>query len=344
MKAVITDGKGQVKLTEIGEPSPGPYQCLCRIDACATCTGTDKKLVAGKMLWADTYPAILGHESVGTVIACGDRVRNIKSGDRFLRPAAAYPWTMLGPYASWMGGFAELGLVTDVQALKEDQPDAAVSSYCAYQQMIPHHVRIEPAEAAMLSMLKEIASSIRDLGITFGAKVVVLGAGAVGMSMCYFAKLLGARMVIAIARQDSALEACRNAGADFTVNNKTANMVEEVMAYTEHRGVDFVLDAAGDRNLLIEAGALLCQYGSLCSYAVVEGEPLTIDRIKGPEKWKYIQGGPDEVSAHQFLLDLVRIHAVPFKNFYSHVLPFDDFEEGFRLLQEKRATKIIFTM
>jgi len=122
MKAVITDGKGHVKLMEVADPQPDAYQCLCRIDACATCTGTDKKLVNGRMPWADRYPAILGHESFGTVVQCGSKVRNIKPGDRFLRPFAAYPGTLLDGYASWMGGFAEYGLITDVEALREAPP------------------------------------------------------------------------------------------------------------------------------------------------------------------------------------------------------------------------------
>ena len=126
MRAAITDGKGNVKLMDIPEPKPDSYQCLCKIEACATCTGTDKKLVNGQMPWANKYPAILGHESFGIVIHCGDKVRNIKIGDRFLRPAAAYPGTLLGNYASWMGGFAEYGLVTDNKALTADTPDVVM--------------------------------------------------------------------------------------------------------------------------------------------------------------------------------------------------------------------------
>ena len=45
MKATITDGKGKVKQAEILNPQPNYYQCLCKIEACSTCTGTDKKFV-----------------------------------------------------------------------------------------------------------------------------------------------------------------------------------------------------------------------------------------------------------------------------------------------------------
>lgn len=344
MKAVITDGKGTVKLSEIPEPKPDPYQCLCRIDACATCTGTDKKLVNGQMPWAKKYPAILGHESFGTVIQLGDKVRHVKVGERFLRPAAAYPGTLLDNYASWMGGFAEYGIITDNKAMLEDNPNAVIDSYSVYQQIIPAEIKIDASDATLLVTLKEIASSIRDIGIKSGSKVAILGTGAVSISMCYFAKLHGAYPVIAIGRRDQPLESCRNAGADFIINMQNEKITEKVMEYTAQTGIDFLLDAVGDNNLIMEAGTMLAKYGSICSYAGGTGEPLSVDKIKNTGKWKYIKSGPDETSAHQYLLDLVRIEAIPFKKFYSHKIAFDDFEEGFKLLLEKQASKIVFTM
>lgn len=345
MKAVITDGKGNVKLTEIPEPQPDRYQCLCKIEACATCTGTDQKIVNSQLKSSRKYPAILGHESFGTVIKCGDAVRHIRPGDRFLRPYAAYPGTVLGGYDVMMGGFAEYGLVTDTRAALEDDPAVKINGYCKHQQQIPPGVEIEAADATMLITLKEIASYVRDLGVTFGSKVVVLGTGSVSMAICFFAKLLGAYPVIVIGRRDAPIKDCKKTGADFGFNIQTTNMVEQVKTCTNQAGVDFVLDAAGDNSLFMEAARLLAKYGAIATYAVRTGsEPLELGKIKGPGKWKFIQGGPDETSAHQYLLDLVRIQAVPLKNFYSHVMPLDDFERGFKMMVEKKAFKIVFVM
>jgi len=66
------------------------------------------------------------------------------------------------------------------------------------------------------------------------------------------------------------------------------------------------------------------------------------DRFLRPEM--KLKDLTDEASTHQYLLDLVRTQTIPLKNFYSHVIPFDHFEEGFKLLIEKRASKIVFTM
>ena len=244
-----------------------------------------------------------------------------------------------------MGGFAEYGLVTDTQALLEDDPTATPNSYCQYQQRIPAGLRISPADATMLVTLKEIASTVRDVGVEFGAKVAVLGTGAVGMAMCYFAKLRGAYPVIAVGRRDQPLADCVRTGADFGVNCQKEDMVAKVMELTGGTGVDFVLDAAGDTTLVMESGKLLARNGAIATYATSSGGgTLALDKIQGPARWRFLQSGPDETSAHQYLLDLARVGAVPFKNFYSHSIPLGDFEAGFKLLVEKKAFKIAFVM
>jgi len=47
---------------------------------------------------------------------------------------------------------------------------------------------------------------------------------------------------------------------------------------------------------------------------------------------------------HQFMLDLTRLGCLPFGRFYSHVMPLNDFEKGFKMLVDKTAFKIVFAM
>ena len=123
MKGAVTDGKGNIWIQDVPKPVIGDYECLCKIDCCATCTGTDMMSINGTISWAqqDRYPALIGHESVGVVIETGKKVRNIKAGDRFLRPAAWYPGEYKEGLFSMMGGYAQYGIVTDTEALLQDQ-------------------------------------------------------------------------------------------------------------------------------------------------------------------------------------------------------------------------------
>ena len=125
MKAAITNGEGKVWIEDIPAPVPNDYQCLCRNLVCASCTGTDKKHIHNKLPWAQKYPGILGHESVGVVVETGAKVKNYQVGDMVIRPTPAYPGTTYHGFTSLWGGFSELGLVTDAAAVAADGADVS---------------------------------------------------------------------------------------------------------------------------------------------------------------------------------------------------------------------------
>jgi len=344
VKAAIADGRGNVEVKEVPDPVPGPYQCLCKTLACATCTGTDQKIVDGKLFPGMKYPGILGHESYGKVISCGSKVRNIHEGEMFLRPIAAYHGELLGGYHSCWGGFSEYGLVTDVKALLEDDKNAAAPFYCKYQQQVPAELQLTPAQATMLVTQKELAGYIKNVEVRDGSSILVLGAGSVAMSMCFFAKLKGAFPVIVVGRRDDALADCMKAGADSVINNAKEDLVEQVRKITDGKGVSFVLDAAGDAGMLAKSASCLASSGKISIYATRGGGSLELNNFQGPSSWKFEFNGPDEAGSHQYLLDLVRLKAVNLDLFYSHRIPLSEFKEGFALLRSKKAYKIVFEM
>jgi len=344
MKAAVVPGDGTVVIKEVPVPEPGPYQCLVKILACATCTGTDHKIAHRALPWPMDYPAILGHEAFGRVVQLGKKVRYLKEGDLFLRPTSVYPGGKLGQYYSGWGGFAEYGLVTDVQAAREDDPGAEIPGLTVYQQKVPESLGLDPADATMLITLKETASFLKVIGVGWKSSVAVLGSGPVAMGFCWFAKVFGAWPVIAIGRREAAAGLVKKAGADFYINNSREDMAGRVKELTENRGVDFVVDAAGDLNLLKESACLLAVNGKLAPYATSPSYQYVLDRAKGPGRWSLLFSGPDEPSAHQYLLDAVRLGLVNLKDFYSHRMPLSKIAEGFKMLEQKQAFKIVFEM
>ena len=341
MKAAITDGQGHVKLMDIPMPELGDHQCLCRILACATCSGTDQKIIKDGLPWEMNYPAVLGHESVGRVVQLGVNARNIKEGDLFLRPTAVYQEERLGEYYSGWGGFAEYGLVTDTQALLEDHPDAQVHGYCQYQQKIPASSLLSAADSTMLVMLKETASIIANMHVTIGTQMAILGSGSVALGMCRFAKVMGAEPVIVVGRREEPLTYARKIGADFTINVKTEEMVERVREITQGKGADFVLDTSGDVGLVKRSVACLAPEGKIIPYAMYHTREAVKESV---QESRLMVMGPREVSAHEYLLDAVRLGLVDPADFYSHRLPFTEVEEAFALLKNKTAFKVVLEM
>ena len=80
MRAVVFDGIGSVRVTDVPDPElEGPGDAIVRVTRTAIC-GSDLHLLHGKAPMDPGEP--LGHEAVGVVEAVGDEVRGVRAGDR----------------------------------------------------------------------------------------------------------------------------------------------------------------------------------------------------------------------------------------------------------------------
>lgn len=341
MKAAITDGKGKVWIGDVPRPVPGDYECLCQTKACATCTGTDSKHIHDKLPWAQVYPGLLGHESVGVVIEVGKKVRNFREGDIVLRPAAAFPGTQLGGYTSMWGGFAEYGLAGDAAAMRADDPAAKPNGYTKFQQVIPRDAGISFVDATMLITLKECASYIASSGVGFRSRVLVLGAGSVGISMIRFAKIYGAH-VIAVARRDEQLAYAKDViGANEVINVSRQDLVKTVDEMTGGQGVDRIIDTTGSADFLKSALPTLAVGGKVGAYATYSRGKARAEIVDPALE---AGGATGEDIAHPYLLDAVKLGLVKLSDFYSHVMPLAEISHAFEMIERKEAFKVVATM
>ncbi|MCK5804019.1 MAG: zinc-binding dehydrogenase [Lentisphaeria bacterium] len=342
MKAAVTDGKGGLWIEDLPIPEPSDYQVLCKVHACASCTGTDLKHMKNALPWEQTYPGLLGHEGIGTVVKVGGKVRNIKEGEMFLRPALAYPGEKYEGYLSMWSGFAEYGLVTDVKALMEDDPEAKPSAFTRFQLRVPVEANIPPAEATMMITLKETASYAATSGVGFLKKVMVLGAGSVGIAMIHFAKVLGGTPVIAVARRDEQLAYAKDViGADFVINAAKEDVIARAAELTGGEGVDVLLDTTGSSDFLASCMPVLAPEGKAGAYATYE-RGTDMGGVIPPER--NAGGRTGEDIAHQYMLDAVRLGLVDLSNYYSHKVTLDELPQAFEMLKRKEAFKIVAMM
>jgi len=313
-----------------------------KIEACATCNSTDRKIIDGKLQFVTAYPAILGHESVGTVVETGAKVRSFETGKRYFRPTAIYVGDTMGDMSSGWGCFAEYGLMTDNPAMIEDGADpATLNGFANLHQAVPDGV--PPEDATMMITLKEVLDNIQQFGVTAGRPFVVLGTGGVGVCFILFAKLLGATPVVAIGRRDGPLERARTLGADVTINNTKEDVKEGVLEATGG-GADAVIDAVGSMEFLSGAPALLRSGGRIGVYGIDQSTEVTFDFLSGPRRWSFLRVSQDETRAHDQLCGYVEMGAVRLPDFYDLVVPLEDLKKGFDALASKRAFKVVAKM
>ncbi len=336
MKAVKVEEPGtEVLWAEIPRPEPGEYDALVRLDACGICNSTDHKLARSTFV-PGSFPIVLGHESVGTVVETGKRVRNYRPGDRVFRQVLPDDVNSGGARSVW-GGFAEFGLVTD-QWAKQDIPYGPEHLPAPQQKLISD---VEPALAAtMITLTETLDCAANNCGVGPGKSIAVVGTGPVGQAFALFARLLAADSVHVFGRSDRALERFLNVSRcdSFSIGEDTS---VEAQTVTRRVGFDIVIEGVGSSDALRRAVDLAGGDGSVFVYGVCgTDDPYDQSMLDRPN---VKQVGATEGRVQKLLVDYVQSGQIDLRDWVSHVLPLASCQEGFDLVRQKQAVKVVLT-
>jgi len=311
MKALVVDSPGKVEVRDVPKPEIQPFEALVKIDACGLCGTTDRHIVEGRQAHhpASWYPAILGHESVGTVIQIGPLVTKFKVGDRVTRPVALWPGTQQdGLYSAW-GGFAEYGIVRDSVAagMAEDYTSLR-------QHVVPAELSLE--EAVLALSLSEVASWMEKLGNLKDKTVVIGGTGFAACTMCQCAKAAGARHIIVFGRSAGKFPtALRNGATDTVIMNDEMESIVIKMTGTK---ADWFLEASGHQSVFEAGLRLLKPGGSAAIYGAPEGFSyrLPLGIVGGDFSVRYVT--PNDDSFFQETCQRIRAGSLSVTHLHTH--------------------------
>lgn len=295
MKAAVVEKPGQIVVRDVPEPSFGDYEARCELLYGSVCAGTDTHLYhhhAPFCYWVN-LPFILGHESVGKVTAVGSKVRNLKVGDLVTRVGSP---GVEGVTSGW-GGFAEVGVASDWQAMKDD--GVAGWQDKTVQQVLPADV--DPAAATLFITWRETLSYVQRMGISKGVTLLVIGSGGNGLAFAAHAKNLGAT-TIAMVGSANREEDARRAGVTEFFDYKNDDCWSKVEAVLPD-GFDFVIDSVGRAEMTAAGQARLKAGGTIGIYGLDEAGKITLSPGK---TFTFYNGGYDEAEAHKGVLEFYR--------------------------------------
>ena len=261
MRAVLVTNPGDLVVADIARPTPGPYQALVKTEVAALCNSTDSKLIDGHFPGLDRYPLVLGHENAGIVCEVGPKVRSFKPGDRVI---GAMVFNFEEPeLASGWGGFCEYTLVHDHDAMVADGvADAEHGWFESFEIQRRVDADIPPEEAALLCTWREVYGGIGDFNLTPKDKVLIFGAGPVGLSFVRFCKLLGMRWVGLVDPLQHKRERARAMGADAVFAPDEFKAEAAKLAGS----LDAVIDAVGNEEIINGALPLIRLGGTIGVY------------------------------------------------------------------------------
>ena len=341
MKAIAVIEKGVVKVVDdVPIPEFGDYGALCRVYACGFCNGTDLQIIhdkTGPQQAFMGFPTILGHEGAGEVIEVGKKVRYIQPGDRFIHPNL-HAQAGNG-YTKTYGGMAQFGLVCDQKAMVEDGVcgEEEVPFY-KKQGAFPKNISFE--DAAMLLSLSECLSAAVNFGVQKGDSVLLYGAGPMGAALALFMKLRGAARVTVIDGVPGRLErVLRVARADRAIDFIRQDVNKELSG----ESFDMVIDAVGMSDILLKASHLLRPGGKVCALGVLKKDDCMLDvsRFKSNTCLHVLNFPCGEYDLLSETIRYVESGDVNPKDFYSHVVPFEEIDRALELVMTREAFKVV---
>ncbi|MBB6417726.1 NAD(P)-dependent alcohol dehydrogenase [Streptomyces sp. AK010] len=355
--AVVESGGAPFTLCDVVLDAPGPHEALVRMVATGLCH-TDLGVASGGLPFP--LPGVLGHEGAGVVEAVGPAVTGVAPGDHVLlsftscgdcrncrggHPAYCATWLPLnllgggradGSHTISRGGealgghffgqssFAELALADERSLVKVD-PDVPLES------IAPLGCGVQTGVGAVWNVLKP------DTGST----VVVLGAGAVGLSAVMAAALTPATRIVAVDRVTGRLCLATELGATHTVDTSREDLAEALTGITGGQGADGVVETTGHVGVLRRGVDALAARGTL----VVVGAPpfgtevaLDVNGLLGGKRIVGLTLGDSETRTMiPALVHLVKDGRLPLHRLIG-TYPFEDID---RAVQDMRSGKTI---
>lgn len=332
MKAAVLTKPKHFEIREVPKPEIGPDDALIKVERCCIC-GTDIHIFNGHYA-ADELPLVPGHEFAGTIAALGKNVTHLTVGTK------AVVDINIGCGRCYYCRQNEILNCPDVQQVGISR-DGAYAEYVA----VPARLVIcAPKDASFerLALTEPVACvvrSARKADIRFGKSVVILGAGPIGNLHIQMMRLVGAAPIIVAETIPERAKLAQQAGADAVVTDP-AKMKETVLAMTDNRGADFVVESVGRSDLYDKAFELIRPGGHVVAFGITSPEEsVPLDLLKTVLRENSVKGsvagmGEDMHDAMTLLLH----NRFETGAFTGTVFPLDDVQQAFDTLGDRPAS------
>ncbi|PFH59216.1 hypothetical protein XA68_12647 [Ophiocordyceps unilateralis] len=287
-------------------------------------------------------PMVLGHESVGTILATGSAVTSLRIGDR----VALEPGHPCRRCADCRAG--NYNLCDDMKFAATPPYHGTLtgvfSAPADFCYRLPESVSLQ--EGALVEPLAVSVHAVRQADIKPGQSVAIFGAGPVGLLCAAIVKeAYGASVTVCVDVRSARLDLARDIGATHVYLARDVSPQENAASIQQlvhlPRGVDVVIDASGAQ-ASIQTGICLLRPGGCyvqlgmgqddCTFPIMA---LCLKEVTARGSFRY---GPGD---YDLAIQLIGSGKVPVKKLISRIVPFDQAQEAFELAAKGDLIKIL---
>ena len=337
MRGVVMHAPGDVRVEERENPTIiEPTDAIIRVTAACIC---------GSDLWPyrgaedPEWPIPMGHEYVGVVEEIGSDVKNLTVGDFVVGSFFASDNTCEICRAGYQSRCVHAQGLDGTQAEYARIPFADGTLVA---------VGGQPTERQVLGLLA--ASDVLGTGwfaavaaeAAPGKTVAVVGDGAVGLLGILAAKQLGAERIIAFSRHADRQALARKFGATDIVEERGDAGVAKVKELTDGLGAHSVIEAVGTQEAMMQA-IRATRAGGHVGYVGVSHD-VAIPGLELFFSGVHLHGGPAPVRRFlPELIELIMTDQIDPGEVFDLTLPVEQAAEGYKAMDERRATKVLLT-
>ncbi|MDP2790551.1 MAG: alcohol dehydrogenase catalytic domain-containing protein [Rectinemataceae bacterium] len=304
-------------------PQPGEGEILLRVRACGIC-GTDLKITAGHLKHIVHLPHVPGHEIAGDIAALGPGVDTLFVGQR----GAVYFYLPCGDCEPCRAGrenicvnvrrlgFEEWGGFAEYVALP-------ARNFCPARSDTPYETLAVIPDALLTSY-----HAVMTAGATqAGQRVLIIGAGGLGLHAVQFARLAGASVAVCDPRP-----AARALAGKLGAELQLPSLDEGDSRHRDARGYDLIIEGSGSPEVFPKALNCLARGGRLVIMGYHTVTPYSLDSMAMHyNEWSVCGSRVGTRAELTIVMDLVESGKV--RSIIDRVLPLSDVNEGLELLR-----------
>lgn len=329
-RTAVYHGPGDIRIERVPLSAPGPGEILARIRACGLCSSET-------MSWymQRKAPVPLGHEPVGEVVVAGADVSR-RPGERVFihhhAPCHACRACRRGDFVhcqTWRrtrlvpGGLAEYALVP-AQVVAAD--------------LLPLPPGVDDETAVFVEPLACAVKALRRARLRADDRVAVIGLGVMGLLQVLLLRARGAERIIGVDPLPERRAAGRGAGAQVIAGGVDGAGLRE----TTEGGADLVIVTPPSLEALRLGFDSVAPGGRLVVFTPLPPEeswPLPVHDLFFREVTVVpsYSAGPDDT--REALAHLAS--GLPVDTLITHRLSLDEAAQGYRLIAEGRALKVV---
>jgi L-iditol 2-dehydrogenase len=273
-RAAVLTRPGEIALEERPVPEPGPREVLVEIAAVGVCGSDVHWYEHGRIgsLVADA-PLVLGHESMGRVVGTGAGATKHAVGDR----VTIEPGVPCGRCRECRAG--RYNLCRDVAFFGTPPVDGAFTNYVTIHEDFAFALPDELSDeaGALMEPVSVAIWACHKAGVTAGDRVLVTGAGPIGLLAMQVARGFGATEVTVTDVSPHRLELAERTGATRAIDPGALGDLE----------ADVLIECSGRADALSAGIAALRPAGTAIAVGMGPGATaeLPLARLQTQEIW-----------------------------------------------------------